>query len=90
MARKKPRSTKEFHKLLKHETATVRLENGASAVGTVLAIDKDYGDVILETPDGKLVLIPLGSYSFIELAKANEPPPDTELPVEDLDQPPES
>ncbi len=68
MARRKPRSTKEFYKLLKGQTATFWLENGENVYGQVIAIDKDYGDLIVEKADGHWLLIPEHSFTLIETA----------------------
>ena len=70
MAKKKPHSTKEFYKALKGQTATFWLENGENVFGEVLAIDKDFGDLIVEKPDGHWLLIPEHSFMLIETAPA--------------------
>ncbi len=68
MARKKPHSTKEFYKLLRGQTATFWLQNGENVYGEVVAIDKDYGDLIVEKSDGHWLLIPEHSFTLIETA----------------------
>jgi hypothetical protein len=66
MARKKPRSTKEFYKMLKGQTATFWLASGENVLGEVIAIDKDFGDLIVEKADGHWLLIPEHSFTLIE------------------------
>ncbi len=82
MSRKKPHSTKEFYKMLKGQTATFWLENGEDVLGEVVAIDKDFGDFIVEKPDGHWLLIPEHAFTLIETAtplkRDKKVEPDTE------------